>query len=450
MILFHSFLVENSMFCGYCGKQNSDEYRFCSKCGELIELANETSTYSEDADLADDNNSLLDGEYEEDTDLLEEANDSDSESESDDDYEDDEGSTESPPPQQQKTLRSNSTSSSQPARSTETADVTGMVILVGVVVVGIAIILLSQCNGEKRAATLLSNKQAVESFKQSNKKSSRASQSRKNKNLNSDKLSQKSKLSEPTLIEDISIAESLKTGEKQKCGSHVLQLKKKMDEDGLNSQHIEIMNDRGTFYDSIEGYRISQVACMDLTGDGKINLFLQYWGGGNSPSSYDSYAYILEDPVRLILNLNFHSLDEFIDLNNDGIQEIQSYYSFRYIGGLCGSCSPPMIPQYLCYQNGRYKDCSNQFPDHYAWLATYAKEIILDELKKIQNIDSISDDSELDKLKAHSVLVLVSAILTGKEDQESEYLRKTLPSSVFNWLNKRESRDYIDGQLNFK
>jgi hypothetical protein len=438
------------MFCGYCGKQNSDEYRFCSKCGELIELANETSTYSEDADPADDDNSLLEGEYEEDTDLLEEANDSDSENENDDDYEDDEDSTESPHPQQQETLKPNSASSSQPARSTGTAPVTGFAIIIFWVAIIILPIYFMLFHGGKRTAVLSSNKQAAKKFEQSEKQFARTSQASNIKNLEKGEPSQESKLPERTFIKDISIAKALMAGEKQRCGSHVLHLKEIKGEDGIKSEYIEIMTDRGTFFDSSGGYRISEVACMDLTGDGKINLFLQYWDGGNSPSDYSSYVYMLEDPVQLIHSLSFNYVANFVDLNNDGIQEIQSYYSFRYIGGLCGTCSPPRIEQYLCYQNGGYKECSNQFPNYYNEVIFRAKEIILDELKKIPAIESISDDSELDILKAFSVWVLVSAILLDKEDQESQYLRKTLPDRVYKWLNETDNRDYIDEVLNLK
>jgi hypothetical protein len=419
------------MFCVHCGKQNSDEYRFCPKCGAVIELLSKTSATSQDVDSNKDYDSLLGGEYEEEANLLERDSVDDLRDEREDEWR---NSKESPAAEQ----------------SNKHDDIPIALIIVPVIIV-IAVIFLSiMITGEKETNVSSSNKQAVEKFEQSEKKSAGASQASNNENLNNDKPSQESKLPEATLIEDISIAELLKTGAKQKCGNHVLQLKENIDEYGVKNEYIEIMNDRGAFYDSIEGWRISEVACKDLTGDGKINLFLQYLRGGMSPNDYSNYAYILDDPIRLILNHTFHYVSHFIDLNNDGIQEIQSHYSFRYIGGLCGNCSPPWIEQYLCYHNGRYKDCSNQFPDNYAEVISFAKEIISDELEKIPNIESISDDSELDKLKAYSVLVLVSAILLDKEDQESEYLRKTLPGSVFNWLNETENRDYINNQLGLK
>jgi hypothetical protein len=428
------------MFCGYCGKQNSDEYRFCSKCGELIELTGEAPTYSEDAGPVSDDNSSFEGGHEE-VSLSKEGNDDSSEKENDADGED---SIESLSSQQQETFKSSSTSTSKLASNTKKHNNTGMAILVGAGIVGIVIILFGQYVEEKRTPILPSNKQVAQKRMQNDKQFAGASL----ENSKIKKPIHEYKSPKRTFIEDISIAAALKAGEKQRCGSHVLHFKEIKGEDGIKFEHIEIMTDRGTFVDSIEGYRISEVACLDLTGDGKINLFLQYWGGGNSPSDYGSEVYTLEEPIQLIHEQAFNYVAHFVDLNNDGIQEIQSYYSFRYIGGLCGACSPPRIEKYHCYQSGKYKECSNQFPSYYNEVISLAKEIISEELNKLPNIESLSDQSELNKLKAFSVLVLVSAILLDKEDQESQYLRKTLPDKVYTWLIEADNRDYIDEVLN--
>ena len=417
------------MFCGYCGKQNSDEYRFCPKCGKPIELINEASTASKDVDSLSDDDSFFEEEFEEETNLLEGSSYEEYEYDDNEDFE----STVNNPLGQQSELplqaNSNIDNQSSVIGKNKKSDDTGLLVIIGIVTVSIIIIFLSDLDiGNKKQHEISSNKNSVS-----------------RKNLNQNKLLKKSQLKEKSQkVSQVEIA----IGDKTICGDHTIQTMKAMDDSvGFEWEYVAITDTQGIRFNSEKYQKIETVDCIDLTGDRKPDLFLKFWAGGNSPSAYNSYVYLLEDPIKLVLEHKFHAMDEIADINNDGIKEIKSYFSFRYIGGLCGACSPPPINQFLCFQNGRYGDCSRQFPDYYTEVISYAKKEISIELEKIPDSEASADDMELDGLKANSVLILASAILLDEEELESEYLRKTLPGSVFNWLNEIENRDYIDSVI---
>jgi TPR repeat protein len=244
-----------------------------------------------------------------------------------------------------------------------------------------------------------------------------------------------------TLIRNISKKSLSDNGETHQCGGHFFKLKTSGEDfSPSHSEYLEVIDNKGGSFNTKAGYRVSEVACTDLTGDDKPDLFLQIWGRGNGRNSYSSYVYLLEDPIKLVLEQNYLTL-KFFDLNRDGIQEISSWYPFRYFGGLCGVCSPE-VERNFCYKNGRYSDCSSQFPDYLKWKIAEGKEQLKTEL---EDFSGSSKNPKLTRIPELAVEILAHAILLGNENQESDYLYKILPSGVFDWLDK--NRDGIRGIL---
>jgi hypothetical protein len=97
---------------------------------------------------------------------------------------------------------------------------------------------------------------------------------------------------------DTSIKESLKSNGSLQCGNHTLYLIEEVDGHMIHNEYIKIVDDRGAAYETQRGAIIEIADCVDLTGDGKPELFLQLWGGGQGSHDFFDYVYLLDDPIR--------------------------------------------------------------------------------------------------------------------------------------------------------
>jgi hypothetical protein len=258
---------------------------------------------------------------------------------------------------------------------------------------------------------------------------------------NPDLSAQEYKNLEGTLIRDIAIKGLSDNGETHQCGSHFFRLKTSGEDRSSHAEYLEVTNSKGSRINTKAGYNVHEVACTDLTGDNKPELFLQIWHGGNGSNSYSSYVYLLEEQIKLVFEHNYLT-HKFFDLNDDGIQEVSSWYPFRYFGGLCGVCSPK-IKRNFCYKKGIYSDCSNHFPDYLKWKIAKGKEQLTIEL---EDFTRSPKNPALTSIPSISVEILAHAILLSKENHELDYLHKLLPAEVFSWLdeNKGEVRRILE------
>ena len=250
-------------------------------------------------------------------------------------------------------------------------------------------------------------------------------------------ISQKYKPAKTILVDDISIADSLRSNGEQPCGK--FSVKSQVEEiDELEYEHLVITNENGDKFNSIKGRSLAAVVCADLTGDEKPELFLHFWKGGRSHSAY---VYLLERPIKLVFKHNYYT-KEFVDLNNDGLMEISSFYQFRYFGDLCGACSPG-IKRIFCFHDGKYDDCSSQFPDFLKWEIANSKNKLISALAKVSgDTKKQFEDSELSNAQAHAVEILAYAMLLGEGEKAIIYLREVLPSIVYGWLLGLETEVY--------
>ena len=220
-----------------------------------------------------------------------------------------------------------------------------------------------------------------------------------------------------------------KSRSKIHCGNYSIQAKEDLSDKKSKLLYLVFTDDKGNFFNSAPGYEIDRVKCVDLTGDGKPELFLQLWHRGNSASSYETFVYLLENPIQLVFR-NRYLTKKFTDLNQDGIQEIATWYPFDYFGGLCGVCSPT-IKRIFCYHEGKFKDCSGLFPDHIKSNLEKSKKNLISE--GIKTANNLGDEKHI-FLRSFAVEVLAYFMLMNKEVEGMAYLRKILPKISHEWI----------------
>ncbi len=217
------------------------------------------------------------------------------------------------------------------------------------------------------------------------------------------------------------------------CGNYLIEAKEDLSDKKSKRLYLVFTDDKDNLFNSVSGYEIDRVECVDLTGDGKPELFLQLWHRGSRASSYETFVYLLENPIKLVFR-NRYLTKKFTDLNQDGIQEITTWYPFRYFGGLCGACSPT-IKRIFCYHEEKFKDCSALFPDHIeSNLEKSKKKLISEGIKTANNLE----DEKHVFLRSFAVEVLAYSMLMNKEVEGMTYLGKILPKIAHEWIEYKK------------
>ena len=217
------------------------------------------------------------------------------------------------------------------------------------------------------------------------------------------------------------------------CGNYLIQAKEDLSDKKSKRLYLVFTDDKDNLFNSVSGYEIDRVECVDLTGDGKPELFLQLWHRGSRASSYETFVYLLENPIKLVFR-NRYLTKKFTDLNQDGIQEITTWYPFRYFGGLCGACSPT-IKRIFCYHEEKFKDCSALFPDHIESNLEKSKKKLISE--GIKTANNLGDEKHV-FLRSFAVEVLAYSMLMNKEVEGMAYLSKILPKTAHEWIEYKK------------
>jgi len=217
------------------------------------------------------------------------------------------------------------------------------------------------------------------------------------------------------------------------CGNYLIEVKEDLSDKKSKRLYLVFTDDKDNLFNSVSGYEIDRVECVDLTGDGKPELFLQLWHRGSRASSYETFVYLLENPIKLVFR-NRYLTKKFTDLNQDGIQEITTWYPFRYFGGLCGACSPT-IKRIFCYHEEKFKDCSALFPDHIESNLEKSKKKLISE--GIKTANNLGDEKHV-FLRSFAVEVLAYSMLMNKEVEGMTYLSKILPKTAHEWIEYKK------------
>ena len=82
-----------------------------------------------------------------------------------------------------------------------------------------------------------------------------------------------------------------------RCGNYLIQVKEDLSDKRFKFLYLVFTDDKGNKFNSETGVRISEVKCLDLTGDKNPDLFVELWQGGQRAASFDSYVYLLENEI---------------------------------------------------------------------------------------------------------------------------------------------------------
>ena len=89
------------------------------------------------------------------------------------------------------------------------------------------------------------------------------------------------------------------------CGNYLIEAKEDLSDKKSKRLYLVFTDDKDNLFNSVSGYEIDRVECVDLTGDGKSELFLQLWHCGNRASSYETFILVVCQPIFCVLVRGF-------------------------------------------------------------------------------------------------------------------------------------------------
>jgi hypothetical protein len=146
--------------------------------------------------------------------------------------------------------------------------------------------------------------------------------------------------------------------ENEKCGSikySILNLG--VDAYGGNNDHIKIMvlnvSDQSGFEKDSTSF--IKLACKDITNDGRPELVIDTWGGGNAACVNDFHilsSINLEGKLHTQVLLSAEGFNGIEDVDGDGISEVITCQWNSY-----GKKGNTYLNQTKCLRNNKYVDC---------------------------------------------------------------------------------------------
>jgi hypothetical protein len=182
---------------------------------------------------------------------------------------------------------------------------------------------------------------------------------------------------------------------------------------------------------STQEVAITESHCQDVTGDRIPELLFETYSGG-AHCCTTAYIVSLKGPIRLILRYDAGNADvEVADLNHDGRPELLlGDDSFAYFDDLCYACSPSVPPIVACYRNGRFEDCTRQFPSVVREQAANSA-VELRELAK----RGVHDASDLQYIRGAALSLYAPYVLLGQETRGWTAVRAIVSiPEVLTWL----------------
>lgn len=195
----------------------------------------------------------------------------------------------------------------------------------------------------------------------------------------------------------------------------------------------------GRLLETITDWTIVATECDDITADKIPELVVRSFSGG-AHCCETLRVYALGEKPRLLLfyEANNAAGAEVRDINGDGRRElILGDDTFAYFDDLSYAASPASLPLIACYADGRFEDCTRQFPE----LLRARRAGYLGKLRPPQGEDELKD------AEGNALAVVALSALLDEEEQGLRSVRAAVSDDrvVMAWLTKAlpQVRDWV-------
>jgi hypothetical protein len=185
----------------------------------------------------------------------------------------------------------------------------------------------------------------------------------------------------------------------------------------------------GRLLESITDWTITSTECADITAGQARDLVVRtFSGGAHCCETLRVYALAEKPRLLLLYEANNAMGVEVRDIMGDGRRElILGDDSFAYFDDLSYTESPRSLPLIACFVDGRFDDCTRQFPE---WLRSRRD----DDLARLTPPEG---DTGLKEAEGRALRVLALSALLGEEEQGLTTIRAAVSDErVMAWLSK--------------
>jgi len=215
------------------------------------------------------------------------------------------------------------------------------------------------------------------------------------------------------------------------CAGHTIRFSETETSILERSARLEIRR-RQALVKTVTAWRITEVNCTDVTGDGRPELIVESFSGGLHCCS-TIQIFQLQRFFPRILDFEAGNAGGFsivrdlrgrpaLVLGDDGL---------AYYGDLCFACSPSYMPLVACHDGTRFVECTRQFP------AVIQKAVKL-SLEELRDAVRSTHESRVAYMRGAALGVYAAHALMGREAAGLATVVRIAPEpEVASWLIKQ-------------
>jgi hypothetical protein len=180
---------------------------------------------------------------------------------------------------------------------------------------------------------------------------------------------------------------------------------------------------------TLTDWTITSADCLDLTDDRIPELLVRTFSGA-AHCCETVRVFALEAAPRLILLYEGNNAQgvEVRDINGDGLPELLlGDDTFAYFGDLCPACAPARLPLVACFADGRFRDCTREFPEM----------LRAERTTFLARLGAPASNDEREAAEGQALGVLALSALLGEEEQGLQAVRaRVADEKVMAWLTR--------------
>jgi hypothetical protein len=154
---------------------------------------------------------------------------------------------------------------------------------------------------------------------------------------------------------------------------------------------------------TVTDYRMTVVACQDITGDGTPELLVAPFAGGVSEALH---IFALNPILHRILYYKGGGFYGIKRVKNGPAVLVLDDVHFASYEGLCPDCGAPgHLPLLACFEGGRFTDCTSEYPSLIADFAYF---------NKVQLRRAVAADADVMNARGSALGVYATYLLMGE------------------------------------